>query len=48
MDAGFDGNWGSDTKLNDYFFRYEKDVLSDYLLSLNSTNKKGVKGLIQQ
>ena len=46
MEASFDGNWGSDTKLNSFFFLYEKDVLSDYLLSLNKTNKKGVKGLI--
>lgn len=48
MDAEFDATWGSDTKLNNFFFDYEKDVLSDYLLSLNSENKGAIKGLVQQ
>lgn len=48
MEAEFDNTWGSDTNLNNFFFDYEKDVLSDYLLSLNTENKGGIKGLIQQ
>lgn len=34
-EAGFDSSWGSNLKLNNYFFQYERDVLSDHLLSLN-------------
>lgn len=45
-EGSFDSSWGGDNKLNNYFFIYEKDVLSDYMLSLNSQNKKGIKGLV--
>ena len=48
MESSFDTTWGSDSNLNKFFFVYEKDVLSDYLLSLNSQNKNGTKGLVQQ
>ena len=47
MEAGFDSTWGSNTKLNNFFFDYEKDCLQDYLLSLNHQNKKQIKGLVQ-
>jgi hypothetical protein len=49
MDAAFNASWCSDTNLNNFFFDYEKDVLTDYLISLNNhPNKKGIKGLVQQ
>ena len=35
MEGNFDSSWGCDTKLNNLFFDYEKNVLSDHLLSLN-------------
>ena len=34
MELGFDAGWGSDSKLNQFFYDYEKNVLSDHLLSL--------------
>ena len=39
MEQGFNSGWGSDTKLNQFFYDYEKNVLSDHLLSLNHQNK---------
>ena len=39
MEAGFNSGWGSDTKLNQFFYDYEKNVLSDHLLSLSHTHK---------
>lgn len=48
MEGGFDSGWGSNGKLNNFFFDYEKTVLTDYLLSLNSQNKNGLKGLIDR
>ena len=39
LEAAFDSKWGSDPKLNTFFFQYERDVLSDHLLSLNMQNK---------
>lgn len=36
LEKDFIKTWGSDEKLNNYFFKYEKDVLTDYLVSLNS------------
>ena len=40
MESSFDSTWGSNTRLNNFFFDYEKDCLQDYLLSLNHQNKK--------
>ena len=34
-EMGFNSGWGSDSKLNQFFYDYEKNVLSDHLLSLN-------------
>jgi hypothetical protein len=34
LEAAFDAKWGGDPKLNNFFFQYERDVLSDHLLSL--------------
>ena len=48
LESSFDYGWGSDPKLNAFFSNYEKDVLTDYLLSLNSENKNGVKGLVRE
>jgi len=36
QEKSFDTSWASNSKLNNFFFAYEKDVLSDYLLSLNN------------
>jgi hypothetical protein len=38
-EISFNSGWGSDSKLNQYFYDYEKHVLSDHLLSLNHANK---------
>ena len=46
LESEFNNEWGCDTKLNSFFFAYEQDVLSDYLLSLNNQSKKGIQGLI--
>ena len=46
MEASFDGTWGSNKTLNNFFFTYEKDVLADYLLSLNHAGRGGFKNLI--
>jgi len=35
MEDNFDSGWGSNKRLNSFFFDYEKDCLSDYLMSLN-------------
>lgn len=43
MEGNFDSSWGCDTKLNNLFFDYEKNVLSDHLLSLNH-QKQGLVG----
>jgi len=48
QEKSFDRSWASKESLNNYFFAYEKDVLSDYLLSLNNQNKQGIKGLIER
>ena len=40
MESGFDAGWGSNAKLNSYFYRYEKDVLAGHLLSLQAKNKR--------
>ena len=48
LEGEFNNEWGCDTKLNSFFFSYEQDVLSDYLLSLNNQSKKGIQGLIHQ
>lgn len=48
MEKTFDSGWGSNSKLNSFFFHYEKDVLSDYLLSLNNQNKAGIQGLVER
>jgi len=39
METNFQTDWGSDSNLNQFFFEYEKNVLSDHLLSLNQANK---------
>ena len=39
MEDNFKSDWGSDSGLNNFFFEYEKNVLSDHLLSLNQANK---------
>jgi hypothetical protein len=39
MELGFNSGWGSDSKLNQFFYDYEKNVLSDHLLSLNHQHK---------
>lgn len=39
MESGFNSGWGSDSKLNQFFYDYEKNVLSDHLLSLNHQTK---------
>ena len=39
MELGFNSGWGSDTKLNQFFYDYEKNVLSDRLLSLGGHHK---------
>jgi len=31
MEGTFDSRWGSNAKLNNFFFQYERDVLSDHL-----------------
>jgi hypothetical protein len=36
MEKGFDSSWGSNDKLNEFFFEYERNILSDHLLSLNN------------
>ena len=36
MQQQFDGEWGSDSRLNAFFFDYEKSVLTNYLLSLQN------------
>jgi hypothetical protein len=46
MENSFDGNWGSNQTLNNFFFAYEKDVLTDYLISLNHASRGGFKNLI--
>ena len=35
MEKGFDAGWGSDSKLNKFFFLYERNVLTSHLISLN-------------
>jgi hypothetical protein len=35
MEKGFDAGWGSDSKLNQFFFQYERNVLTSHLISLN-------------
>ena len=47
MEESFDSGWGSNKKLNNFFFDYEKDCLQDYLQSLNHQNKRGMAALIQ-
>ena len=39
METSFKSDWASDSSLNQFFFEYEKNVLSDHLLSLNQANK---------
>jgi len=43
-ESDFNSEWASDANLNNFFFEYEKNVLSDHLLSLNQANK----GLVTQ
>jgi hypothetical protein len=38
-ETDFNSEWASDSNLNNFFFEYEKNVLSDHLLSLNQANK---------
>jgi len=43
MEKSFDSGWGSNTQLNNFFFEYERNVLSDHLQALNtSSGKKNV------
>jgi hypothetical protein len=39
MEIGFNAGWGSDSSLNQFFYDYEKHVLSDHLLSLSHQTK---------
>ena len=41
MEASFDPSWGSNGKLNQFFYSYESDVLTDHLLSLCRTKPVG-------
>ena len=36
MRENFDGEWASDTRLNQFFFDYEKSVLTNYLLGIQN------------
>jgi hypothetical protein len=40
MELTFDCGWGSDSKLNQFFYDYERNVLSDHLLSLGHQGKQ--------
>ena len=35
MESSFDGTWGSNSLLNNFFYNYEKNVLSGHLISLH-------------
>lgn len=39
MEANFDGSWGSNSVLNNFFYNYEKNVLSGHLISLHHQNR---------
>jgi hypothetical protein len=39
MEISFNSGWGSDSALNQFFYDYEKNVLSDHLLSLSHQTK---------
>lgn len=36
MENNFDSSWGSNLKLNNFFFQYERDVLTSHLISLSN------------
>ena len=35
LEKKFNSSWGSNTALNNFFFKYEKDVMHDHLICLN-------------
>mmetsp|Transcript_1929 Transcript_1929/g.2762 ORF Transcript_1929/g.2762 Transcript_1929/m.2762 type:complete len:184 (+) Transcript_1929:1043-1594(+) len=39
MEKGFDSGWGSNMQLNNFFFEYERNVLSDHLQAINHKQK---------
>ena len=43
MESGFDAGWGSNAKLNRYFYQYEKDVLTGHLVSLQAKDRRDGK-----
>lgn len=47
MENSFDSGWGSNEKLNNFFFQYEKDILSHHLLSLGSQSKGLIKNAVE-
>lgn len=48
MEGSFDSGWGSNEKLNNYFFQYEKNILSHHLLSLGTQSKGLIKNITDQ
>lgn len=39
LESDFDGEWSSNSSLNNFFFEYERHVQVEYLLSCKNTKK---------